>query len=250
MSKKKVTAKKTAKERQLEELLFGKDVVHEIAKAAAVAAADARPVTRPHGGDTTTQQPPSLSAAWQDEDDDTLDVNLSATNRLKKLKRGNSSSSSSSGGGDAETTVSASALSQLLQERFQTRQLAWATVTDETDADADVDGSRLLLQHTESLTASRRRSKQGRGSGGGNTDSFVVDDAATAGPGALPEGKVNIVRLTDANAAEPSRAQEPVSAVQFHPSGRLVMVASGDKMLRFFAVDGDKVTDVPLSHPR
>ena len=245
MSKKKVTAKKTAKERQLEELLFGKDVVHEIAKAAAVAAADARPVKRPHGGDTTTQQPPSLSAAWQDEDDDTLDVNLSATNRLKKLKRGNSSS-----GGDAETTVSASALSQLLQERFQTRQLAWATVTDETDADADVDGSRLLLQHTESLTASRRRSKQGRGSGGGNTDSFVVDDAATAGPGALPEGKVNIVRLTDANAAEPSRAQEPVSAVQFHPSGRLVMVASGDKMLRFFAVDGDKVTDVPLSHPR
>jgi hypothetical protein len=249
MSKKKVTAKKTAKERQLEELVFGKDVVHEITKAAAVAAADARPVKRPHGGDTTTQQPPSLSAAWQDEDDDTLGVNLSATNRLKKLKRGNSSSSSS-GGGDAETTVSASALSQLLQERFQTRQLAWATVTDETDADADVDGSRLLLQHTESLTASRRRSKQGRGSGGGNTDSFVVDDAATAGPGALPEGKVNIVRLTDANAAEPSRAQEPVSAVQFHPSGRLVMVASGDKMLRFFAVDGDKVTDVPLSHPR
>jgi hypothetical protein len=75
-----------------------------------------------------------------------------------------------------------------------------------------------------------------------------VDDVATAGPGALPEGKINIVRLTDANAAEPSRAQEPVSAVQFHPSGRLVMVASGDKMLRFFAVDGDKVRVVPLSH--
>ena len=100
-----------------------------------------------------------------------------------------------------------------------------------------------MLQRSDSLTESKRRSKQARKTG----NSSFVDDAAATGPGALPEGKINIVRLTDANAAEPTSAQEAVSAVQFHPSGRLVMVASGDKVLRFFTVDGDKVRVVSLT---
>lgn len=32
----------------------------------------------------------------------------------------------------------------------------------------------------------------------------------------------------------------PVPAVKFHPSGRMLMVASEDKNIRFFQVDGDK----------
>ena len=31
-----------------------------------------------------------------------------------------------------------------------------------------------------------------------------------------------------------------LEAVKFHPSGRMLMAAGGDKKLRFFQIDGDK----------
>ena len=73
------------------------------------------------------------AAAWEDDEDTHLEVNLSSTNRLKKLKRDDNNDD-----GD----VSAGVFTQLLQERFQTRQLAWAAVetADVVDAGDEDDG--------------------------------------------------------------------------------------------------------------
>ena len=54
----------------------------------------------------------------------------------------------------------------------------------------------------------------------------------------LSSGKVDIMRLVDANINDPSN--ENISSVNFHPSGELLLAAGEDKYMRLFKIDGDK----------
>jgi U3 small nucleolar RNA-associated protein 18 len=54
----------------------------------------------------------------------------------------------------------------------------------------------------------------------------------------LAPGRVDMLRLPDANVAEPS--QGAITAVDFHSSGSVMLTGSGDSNLRVFRVDGDK----------
>jgi len=62
--------------------------------------------------------------------------------------------------------------------------------------------------------------------------------AATATATAAGSSRLEVSRLTDANAADASDAV--VSSVDFHASGQLLLTAGMDKRLRFFQADGGK----------
>lgn len=207
------------KEKALEEIVFGRDIIG----SSSTTKRD-NVVTQSHA--IIVQGP---GAAWEDDEDTQLEVNLSATNRLKKLKRD-----------DDDGNISAGVFTQLLQERFQTRQLAWAAVetVDTANVEDDEDD---LMRRTDSLveTSTRQLRKRKALETTATTSSSRRGDEGEGDGSPLPEGKINIVRLTDANASEPA-VNEPVTALQFHPAGRLLMVASGDKHLRFFRIDGEK----------
>lgn len=57
-----------------------------------------------------------------------------------------------------------------------------------------------------------------------------------ANGGQLPQGRVELSRLRDANNADPSDAV--VRALTFHPDGQLLLTGGFDKRLRLFHVDG------------
>jgi len=242
------------KEKALEEIVFGRDVLDH-------SSATREEVTNAHA--IIVQGP---GAAWEDDEDTQLEVNLSSTNRLKKLKRDDSVD---------DGNVSASVFTQLLQERFQTRQLAWAAVETADSADIGEEGDDDLMRRTDSLVETSMSTRQMRKRKTMETTAGTIDDkslttlkqslvfcycmcmitstryvlsnvtlettlntsspppsprprrpSATSssrrggdseGEGAdgspLPEGKINIVRLTDANASEPA-VNEPVTALQ------------------------------------
>ena len=62
------------------------------------------------------------------------------------------------------------------------------------------------------------------------------EETADGGGGPLPPGEVELIRLNDANKAEPSGGV--VQSVQFHPGGELLLTAGLDRKLRLFRVDG------------
>ena len=106
-----------------------------------------------------------------------------------------------------------------MQEKFQSKKLAWAQVEDDNEEEEDDDDNDVtsLLKSSASLISSSK----------------------THRPLVLPSKKINIRRLVSANVAEPSK--EPISSVKFHPSNsNLLMVGGMDKHLRFFRIDGDK----------
>lgn len=55
-------------------------------------------------------------------------------------------------------------------------------------------------------------------------------------PAALPAGTIDMTRLRDANTHDPCTG--PVSSLEFHPAGQIMLVAGADRKLRFFNVDG------------
>lgn len=54
----------------------------------------------------------------------------------------------------------------------------------------------------------------------------------------LGSGRINIKRLTDANITEV--ATDEISAIQFDKSGKAILVASNDRYIRLFNIDGDR----------
>ena len=85
----------------------------------------------------------------------------------------------------------------------------------------------------------------GDGNGKGSSASALSAPLRSAAPlstssghrsGPLTAGHVEVTRLRDANASDPS--QSAVRSLQFHPNGTLLLAAGLDKTLRFFQVDG------------
>ena len=120
------------KEKALEEIVFGRDIVGGTTNRQQQ---QRQEVTNSHAINSHAIIVNGPGAAWEDDEDTHLEVNLSSTNRLKKLKRDDNNTDD----GD----VSAGVFTQLLQERFQTRQLAWAAVetADTVDAGDEDDGA-------------------------------------------------------------------------------------------------------------
>jgi U3 small nucleolar RNA-associated protein 18 len=152
----------------------------------------------------------SSAAAWDDDDDDDLEVDLRATDRLRKLQKAD---------GDGrvrakDSKVTGKQLSGLLQDRFQTQALDWAVLREGESSMAAG-----LLQSTGTMLHNAAKGK-----GKGDRD--------------LPSGRLDVQRVADANAAEPSK--KSLTAMQFHSSGAVLMAAGADRFLRFFQVDGDR----------
>eukprot|EP00605_Chrysophyceae_sp_TOSAG23-4_P001037 GSChrysophyteH1.ASY1.ANO1.1140.1 assembled CDS len=154
-----------------------------------------------------SKAPRTSEAAWNDDDDDDLQVDLRKTDRLRKLQKADSEGKLNA----KDSEVSGSQLSRLLRERFQRSPLDWAHYNEKESS--DVDG---LLQSTDTML----QKKGGRARGD------------------LPSGRIDIQRLGDANAAEPSKG--PIRCMQFHQNSSVLMTGGADRFLRFFQVDGDR----------
>jgi len=163
------------------------------------------------------------NAAWSDDDDDDLEVDLQGRDRLKKLQKPDAEGKMHA----ADSKVSGTQLSSLLQERFQTQQLDWAAVQD---AEEGGDDSKAFLRQSSKLL-------------GGARDSSAP----------LAAGRLDIQRLIDANSADASKTT--ITSVKFHSSGSLLLAGGADRFLRFFNVDGEKnekvlsvrFNDMPIS---
>lgn len=70
--------------------------------------------------------------------------------------------------------------------------------------------------------------------------------AAAGGQSKLEAGTIDIRRVGNANGQDPNRAV--VQAVEFHPSGRMVMTAGLDKTMRLFQVDGKRNAKIQGVH--
>ena len=154
-----------------------------------------------------SKAPRTSEAAWKDDDDDDLQVDLRKTDRLRKLQKADGEGKLNA----KDSEVSGSQLSKLLRERFQRSSLDWAHY-DEKEISA-ADG---LLQSTDAML----QKKGGRARGD------------------LAPGRLDIQRLPDANAAEPSK--NPIRSLQFHENSSVLMTGGADRFLRFFQVDGDR----------
>jgi len=149
-------------------------------------------------------------AAWVDEDDSDIEVDLKSKNKFKKLQKPDENGRVRK----KDSKVSGAELSKLLKERFIANQaLDWATIPSRND---DTDDVSKLLNSTGTMvtTGKEKRSQK------------------------LPEGRVDIARLVDANAADVSKSA--ITSVSFHHEGNTLMVGSEDRHLRFFRIDGDK----------
>ena len=160
-------------------------------------------------GSAGSKKARASAAAWDDDDDDELEIDLRGTDRLRKLQKADADGRVRA----KDSKVTGKQLSGLLQDRFQTQALDWAVLREGESTAAG------LLQSTGTML-----SKKGKDGGKGNRD--------------LPSGRLDVQRVADANAAEPSK--KAITTMQFHSRGSVLMTAGADRFLRFFQVDGDR----------
>ncbi|RMZ57213.1 hypothetical protein APUTEX25_004047 [Auxenochlorella protothecoides] len=138
--------------------------------------------------------------AWHDPQDASLRVNVADVSRARKLRQRN-----------GEKVLDGAAYSERLRAQHAklNPRVGWARRGARAEAGPDSETA-ALLQRSGGLLVKGR---------------------------ALPAGQLEASRMRDANAADP--AQGVLRALQYHPNGQLLLTASLDKRLRFFAVDGD-----------
>ncbi|EIW86071.1 WD40 repeat-like protein [Coniophora puteana RWD-64-598 SS2] len=172
--------------------------------------------------DAPSQPTPFLSAsrkgkkaaAWADPDDTNVEVSLASKNRLRKLRDAPS-----------EDVVGGREYERRLRRQFE------------------------RINPTPEWASNARRKLQGkrrRGSQSGSEDEEDMLPDLLASTGAigrtniktLSPGTLAVERLRDANDA--ARAEGEIKSLQFHPSPEVpvLMVASADRRLRLFHVDG------------
>jgi U3 small nucleolar RNA-associated protein 18 len=229
MSGKKRARKVSSEEAQLAESVFGASFDSAVSKQTKKIdneddeVAVSLTLDRAGSGSTSSRgkKARASAAAWDDDDDEELEVDLRKTDRLRKLQKADSEGKVDT----SDSKVSGKELSTLLQERFQSQTLDWAVLRE---GESDKAG---MLQSTGTM----------------------LEKKGARARGDLPSGRLDIQRLTDANAAEPSK--NPITALQFHKNGSVLLAAGTDRFLRFFQVDGDRnehllavrFNDLPIS---
>lgn len=170
---------------------------------------DQLPTFEVHGRQESPEPQPSTSAGalWEDPADNNVAVSLQSSKRLKKLGRAKQ-----------QDKVTGSELQAKLREQFERLhpKPQWASLR--------VDASATPIQRLLSSTAS------------------FLDATENRGP--LPPGFIDIQRLENANAKNPTapakKAGSSAGVVDFawHPSPRIpvMAVAGGDRRVRMFNV--------------
>jgi len=153
-----------------------------------------------------------LKAAWVDPDDQNIIVNISNSKRLRKLRTS-----------EDETLISGHQFTQRLRSQFEKLQQnsSWAQLSkkqDESQSDTDSESEETKPTDTHSIVAS------------------TLKKAGRPPNSKLPQTFIDVIRLKDANQANPHNGV--VQAVQFHPNGQLMLTAALDKSLRLFNIDG------------
>ncbi|KAA0175109.1 hypothetical protein FNF27_03407 [Cafeteria roenbergensis] len=235
-------AEEAEREHGLERLVFGR-AANEAGTGAAIGEATAVGAGASAGAGRASSKKgkrpgkrPRPSAAWVDEDDDAVAVSLAGTNRLRKLRTD-----------EEDDVVDGAEYQRRLRSRLVEGQSStdWAALPEDrrragsgsgSDSDDDGDDATGLGAGAGGATRSeglRRRLERSTA-------------PVTVGSGALPSGRVSIRRVRDANAKE--TAKGVVSALQFHPTGALLMAASMDNRIRFFEADGSRNRKVAAVH--
>ena len=165
----------------------------------------------------------AIKPAWEDEDDAQQVIDVSGRgkgkDRLKKLRTSR-----------AQTSLEGSEYAASLRRQFESVQpdVSWAALP-------------------EAGSASRKKKRKSVQAQGGDDDDDDDDDDETdeimrsaaqllGASGALPPEVVSVRRLLDLNKQE--RCASIAPCVQWHPNGRLALVAGPDKTLRLFRTDG------------
>lgn len=215
----------------------------------------------------------SQAVAWHDDDDKDVLVNLSNTSRLRKLRK--SQTESTVTGEEYSSRLREHFNRSVIGEAGGTGGVvrpiddisqtpSWARLP-ETRAATKGKGKETkkqsLLLRKQVPNATKNRHEEDDDDDDGEEDNedeedddedeeneedeflrssapIIVSHYESSAMKPLPSGILGLTRLRDANAADPSRAT--LRAVEFHPSGSVLMTASLDQKLRFFAVDGKK----------
>jgi U3 small nucleolar RNA-associated protein 18 len=162
------------------------------------------------------------ASAWRDADDDRIMVNISSNKRARKLRSS-----------EEEVVITGAEYTKRLQEKHTQlhSNASWAQPSQDEEAseeDSDV--------------------------GAEDTGTAIMRSTASLQKESLASGRVDIVRLPDANLQSPSNAV--VRAVEFHKNAQLLLTAGLDKKVRLFQVDGRRnplvqsviFPDMPVQH--
>ena len=175
--------------------------------------------------DAEKSQENGMKPVWEDEDDLNIDVDLTAVNRLRKLRKTQD-----------ETTLTGKEYSKRLRDFHNKmrgdKALKWAKLDvlgddDDDDEEARVKSSKSLVQSASMLP--------GEG---------------------LPSDELRVTRKRDANQKAPSNAV--VQTIDWHRNAQLMLTGGLDKKLRLFRIDGDvnarvhsvHFPDLPISQAR
>ncbi|CAM9279963.1 unnamed protein product [Ectocarpus sp. 13 AM-2016] len=170
----------------------------------------------------------SGAPAWIDEDDARLKVDVTAKNRLKKLRNNHQ-----------EADLAGPEFEQRLRSRFSSSNMTADWVKSATAAAAKSKKGSTKRNGAQGRDLSSSAEEGGEDDDDDDdSDAFLRDSAALKGGrgGVLEPGYLNIVRCKDANQHDPAKAT--VRAVSFHPTGELLLAGGFDKTLRLFQVDG------------
>ncbi|CAM9313703.1 unnamed protein product [Ectocarpus sp. 12 AP-2014] len=169
----------------------------------------------------------SGAPAWIDEDDARLKVDVTAKNRLKKLRNNHQ-----------EADLAGPEFEQRLRSRFSSSNMTADWVKSATAAAAKSKKGSTKRNGAQGRDLSSSAEEEEEEDDDDESDAFLRDSAALKGGrgGVLEPGYLNIVRCKDANQHDPAKAT--VRAVSFHPTGELLLAGGFDKTLRLFQVDG------------
>ena len=188
----------------------------------------------------------NTDAVWVDDEDENFQVDIASIAMRRKLRKSH-----------LEKAISASEYQQRIRTYFangaggfsrgpgewaqcpsskkEVREEDKSGQSSDEESSETNNNSSAFSSEVQKLLKSSGRALQG-GSSAGHTDK-------------LQRGILDIRRLKDANREDPCRCV--IEALEFHPSGRLLLTAGIDKTLRIFQVDGktnSKVQGIHLEH--
>ncbi|CBZ51144.1 conserved hypothetical protein [Neospora caninum Liverpool] len=204
-----------------------------------------------HSGEEERDGQRERRRAWVDPDDAQLAVNIRTNRKLRKLRENEQEETLS---GEAfqkrlavlhrrlvQSRASMNWVEKARQRKRDAQAAREAQQREAGDSDVSDDPSTLQLTRTGQTVAGIHSASSVLSSKGllrrlarERTGPLVF--AETAGRARIPQKKVIIRRLANANEAEPSASV--ISALEFHPRTALLMTAGRDQTMRLFSIDG------------
>ncbi|CCE64774.1 hypothetical protein TPHA_0I02730 [Tetrapisispora phaffii CBS 4417] len=159
------------------------------------------------------------SDAWEDSDDERIRIDITASNKSKKLRTSY-----------AQSQINGSDYVHRLRAQFERiyPKPKWVDdVSEESNSDnsdagnSDDEYEKVINGDINALSKILESSYQYK-----DISNSIL----------LPKGKLDIIRLKDANAAHPSKSA--VQSLSFHPNKPLLLTGGFDRTLRIYHIDG------------